>query len=82
MWRTKCNVDLSTYCLGKPLKDFDHVGSVSSHSHITTDSQVGILVSGTHLGPAINFLHTLFDYFVDSFGFVDVGALSDEKSGL
>jgi hypothetical protein len=32
-----------------------------------------VLVSGTHLGPATNFPHSLFDYFLDSFGFVDVG---------
>jgi hypothetical protein len=32
-----------------------------------------ILMSGTHLGPATNFSHSLFDYFLDSFGFVDVG---------
>jgi hypothetical protein len=31
------------------------------------------LVSGNHLGPATNFSHSLFDYFFDSFGFVDVG---------
>jgi hypothetical protein len=32
-----------------------------------------VLVSGPHLGPATNFSHSLFDYFLDSFGFVDVG---------
>jgi hypothetical protein len=32
-----------------------------------------VLVSSTHLGPATNFFHSLFDYFFDSFGFVDVG---------
>jgi hypothetical protein len=32
-----------------------------------------VLVSGTHLGPATNFSLSLFDYFLDSFGFVDVG---------
>jgi hypothetical protein len=26
-----------------------------------------VLVSGTHLGPATNFSHSLFDYFLDSF---------------
>jgi hypothetical protein len=35
-------------------------------------------VSGTHLEPATNFSHFLFDYFLDSFGV----PLSDEKSGL
>jgi hypothetical protein len=32
-----------------------------------------VLVSGTHLGPATKFSHSLFDYFLDTFGFVDVG---------
>jgi hypothetical protein len=32
-----------------------------------------VLVSGTHLGPATNFSHSLFDYFLHSFGLVDVG---------
>jgi hypothetical protein len=32
-----------------------------------------VLVSGTHLGPATNFFHSLFDFFFSSFGFVDVG---------
>jgi hypothetical protein len=33
-----------------------------------------VLVSGTHLGPATNFSHSLFGYFFfGSFGFVDVG---------
>jgi hypothetical protein len=31
------------------------------------------LVLGTHLGPATNFSHSLFEYFFDSCGFVDVG---------
>jgi hypothetical protein len=35
-----------------------------------------VLLSGTHLGTATNFSQYLFDYFFDSFGFVD------EKSGL
>jgi hypothetical protein len=30
-------------------------------------------VSGTHLGPATNFSHSLLHYFLDSFRFVDVG---------
>jgi hypothetical protein len=34
-------------------------------------------MSGTRLGPATNFSHSLFDYFFNSFGYVDV-----EKSGL
>jgi hypothetical protein len=29
-----------------------------------------VLVSGTHLGPMTNFSHSLFNYFLDSFGFV------------
>jgi hypothetical protein len=28
--------------------------------------------SNTHLGPAVNISHSLFDYLLDSFGFVDV----------
>jgi hypothetical protein len=32
-----------------------------------------VLVSGTHLGPATSFRHSLFDFFVESFRFVDVG---------
>jgi hypothetical protein len=32
-----------------------------------------VLPSDTHLGPATNFSHSLFDYFLDSFGFVDLG---------
>jgi hypothetical protein len=32
-----------------------------------------VLASGTHLGPATNFFHSLFDYILDSLGFVDVG---------
>jgi hypothetical protein len=32
-----------------------------------------VLVSGTHLGPVTNFFPFLFDYFLDIFGFVDVG---------
>jgi hypothetical protein len=32
-----------------------------------------VQVSCTHLGPATNFSHSLFDYFFDSFRFVDVG---------
>jgi hypothetical protein len=30
-------------------------------------------VSGTHLGPATNFSHSLFDYFLGNLGFVGVG---------
>jgi hypothetical protein len=40
------------------------------------------MVSGPNPGTASNFSPSLFDYFFDSFGFVDVGAISDEKSGL
>jgi hypothetical protein len=32
-----------------------------------------ILVSGTHLGPATNFSHPLFDFFLYSLGLVDMG---------
>jgi hypothetical protein len=32
-----------------------------------------VLVSGIHLRPVTNFSHSLFDYFLDSFWFVDVG---------
>jgi hypothetical protein len=41
-----------------------------------------VLVSGTHLGPATNFFHSLFDYFLDRFGFVDVGAPSLTRSRI
>jgi hypothetical protein len=41
------------------------------------------LVSGTHLEPATNFSHSLFDYFFFTVsGLLMWGALSDEKSGL
>jgi hypothetical protein len=32
-----------------------------------------VLVLGIHLGPVTNFSHSPFDYFLDSFGYVDVG---------
>jgi hypothetical protein len=52
---------------------------------VTLQSTVSrpVLVSGTHLGPATNFSHSLFDFFF--FTVSDLlmwGALSDEKSGL
>jgi hypothetical protein len=53
-----------------------HFWNQKSQSKLHYDRQsVGhsILVSGTHLGPATNFSHSLFDYILDSFGFVDVG---------
>jgi hypothetical protein len=43
-----------------------------SQSYITTNGQ-SVLVSGTHLGPVTNFSPSLFNYFLDSCGFVDVG---------
>jgi hypothetical protein len=39
-------------------------------------------VSGTHLGLATNFSHSLFDYFWIVAGLLMWGALSDEKSGV
>jgi hypothetical protein len=44
-----------------------------------------VLVSVTHLGPATNFSHSLFDYYYLFFsisGLLMWGVLSDEKSGL
>jgi hypothetical protein len=42
-----------------------------------------VSVSGTHLGPATNFSHLLFDFFFFTVsGLLMLGALSDEKSGL
>jgi hypothetical protein len=38
----------------------------------TVSRPVRLLVSGTYLEPATNFSNSLFDYFLDSFGFVDV----------
>jgi hypothetical protein len=43
--------------------------SIKSKSKLYYDRQS----VGTHLGPATNFFLSLFDYFSDSFGFVDVG---------
>jgi hypothetical protein len=40
-----------------------------------------VLVSGTHLGPATNFSHSLIIFYTVS-GLLMWGALSDEKSGL
>jgi hypothetical protein len=41
-----------------------------------------VKVLGTHLGPATNFSHSLFDFFSIVSGLLTWGALSDGKSGL
>jgi hypothetical protein len=41
-----------------------------------------VLISGTHLGLATNFSHSLFHYFSTVSGLLMWDALSDEKSGL
>jgi hypothetical protein len=41
-----------------------------------------VLVSGTNLGPAINFLPSFFNYFWSVTNLMILGALSDEKSSL
>jgi hypothetical protein len=46
-----------------------------SQSYVTIDQPV--LVSSTHLGPKTKFL-----FLSDSRGFIDVGTLSDERTGL
>jgi hypothetical protein len=49
---------------------------VQSKSKLNYDRQLAgqsVLVSGTHLRPATNFSHSLFDYFLDNLEFVDVG---------
>jgi hypothetical protein len=55
-----------------------------NQSYTTTVGQSTSLswVSGTHLAPATNFSPFLFNYILDSYGFVDMGALSDERPGL
>jgi hypothetical protein len=63
----------------------NHTGHTKTKSKLYYDRQsVGqsVLVSGAHLGPATNFSHCHFAYFLIISGLLMWGALSDEKSDL